>query len=140
MMSCAARARVDRIKRGDAGSATVLALAVLLAGCLVAALWLAGGRAALARQRAETAADLAALAAAQSAVGNGGNGGNDSDQDGGDAPAMAGPCQAAAVIAQRNGARLGSCAVTDEVASVRVTVDDPTLASAQARAGPPETP
>jgi secretion/DNA translocation related TadE-like protein len=122
-----------RGKRSDAGSATVLALGVVLAGCLVAALWLAGARAALARQRAETAADLAALAAAQSAVGNGGIG--VSGVSGGSAPA-AEPCQAAATIAQRNGARLGSCAVTDEVASVRVIVDDPTTASAQARAGP----
>jgi secretion/DNA translocation related TadE-like protein len=117
-----------RPKRSDAGSATVLALGLLLAGWLVGALWLAGARAALARQRAETAADLAALAAAQSAVGNDG------------AAQSTEPCRAAATISQRNGARLGSCDVADEVASVRVIVDDPTTASAQARAGPQARP
>ncbi len=96
---------------------------MLVLGCLavlavLAAGWLAVGRAALARQRAETAADLASLAGA-GAVQRGADG-----------------CTAAAGVAARNGASLISCRRTGDDLVVMVRVRAPVPASAQARAGP----
>ena len=111
--------------RSDGGSASVLVLGAVLACCLVCALWLSGADAALARQRAETAADLAAIAAAQaSAAGSGA------------------PCGIAAATARRNGADLISCEVQADSVAITVAVVAKGLsrsAQARARAGSLET-
>jgi secretion/DNA translocation related TadE-like protein len=97
----------------------VLVLAGVMACCAIAGLWLASGRAALARQRAETAADLAALAGAQAL-----------------ARLTTAPCGAAGLVAAANGGRLVSCAVTGDSVVVSVSVSSPIPAVAGARAGP----
>ena len=90
--------------------------------CLsIAGIWLASGRAALARQRAETAADLAALAAAQSLV-----------------RAGTAPCAAAGAAAAANGGQLLSCSIVGDDVTVAVGVTAPMDARATARAGPQE--
>ena len=79
----------------------MLVLAGVLACFTIGGLWLASGRAALARQRAETAADLAALAGAQSL-----------------ARAEAAPCAAAGSAAAANSGRLLACTIAgDDVRS-----------------------
>lgn len=111
-------------KRSDDGAATVFGLALVallvtvgLAGAVVAG-------AVLAHRRAQSAADLAALAAAQAAQGAGD------------------PCAAAARVARRNHAVLGSCTMDGWAALVRVHVDGPRIVGvsmslpARARAGP----
>ena len=89
--------------------------------CAIAGGWLAWGRAASARQHAETAADLAALAGAQALTGLG-----------------AAPCAAAAEAAAANGAQLVTCSVSDGDVTVAVSVSRPIAARALARAGPQE--
>ena len=108
----------------ERGSATVLALGLVgvlaFATVLVAAL----GGVLADQRRVASAADLAALAAAGAL------------QDGAD------PCAAARSSAGRNGARLVSCLVDDEVVTVRVLREaGPVLGrrlevSSRARAGP----
>ncbi len=105
---------------GERGSATVLVIAGVMASCAIAGLWLASGRAALARQRAETAADLAALAGAQALAGS---------------PAAV--CTDAGAVAAANGGRLVACAVDGQAVVVAVSVSRPMAARAVARAGPP---
>ncbi len=105
----------------EVGSATVLALAGVLACLTVAGIWLASGRAALARQRAETAADLAALAGAQSLAAG--------------TPA---PCAAAGAAAAANAGRLLACSIAGDDVRVVVGVSAPVAARASARAGPRE--
>ena len=106
---------------GEVGSATVLALAGVVACLTIAGMWLATGRAALARQRAETAADLAALAGAQSLVAG-----------------TAAPCAAAEAAAAANAGRLLSCSIAGHDVRVVVSVSAPVAARAMARAGPQE--
>jgi len=100
----------------------VLVLAGVMACCALGSVWLQSGRAGLARQRAETAADLAALAGAQ-AVARG-------DPS---------PCSAAGAAASANGAVLAGCSVTGGAVGVSVRVSRPTPAVAAARAGPQES-
>jgi secretion/DNA translocation related TadE-like protein len=104
---------------GERGSATVLVLAGVMACCVAGGLWLASGRAALARQHAETAADLAALAGAQALN-----------------RLAASPCLAAAQTATANGGLLLTCTVAGDSVAVTVAVDRPMAARAAARAGP----
>lgn len=120
------RAHAPQDNQRDHGSATVLVLACILAGSVLALLWFTVARGALVRQRAETAADLSALAAAAAAA----------------APARAGPapCAIAATIASHNGAQLESCALADGRADVSVSVNGPPVARAEARAGPVNDP
>jgi len=109
--------------RDDAGSGSVLGLAlagvVVLLGLLVAEL----GALAVARARAQAAADLAALAAAEAL-------------SLGELLARGDPvtaCARARAVAERNGARLARCA-PEPGGAVVVGVTDP--AEAEARAGP----
>jgi secretion/DNA translocation related TadE-like protein len=111
-------AAMSRRRRREGGAATVLVLGCVVVVAVLAAAWLGVTRAALARQRAETAADLAALAAAAS---------RQHGQEG---------CDAAGEMAARNGGTLVSCAFTGDAATVRVRVGGPFAATAQARAGP----
>jgi secretion/DNA translocation related TadE-like protein len=111
---------------GQEGSATVLVIGICLAAfVLLAALGGLGG-AAVARHRAQSAADLAALAAADVLVG--GSGGS--------------PCAAAGRVVAANGGDLGSCEVSGQVVEVTVLGRPPGpiarlgLARARARAGP----
>jgi secretion/DNA translocation related TadE-like protein len=97
----------------------VLVLAGVLVCGVIGGVWVASGRAALARQRAETAADLAAIAGAQSV-----------------ARFTAAPCAAAGLAAAANGGQLLSCSVTGEDVTVTVGVTRPMAAHAVARAGP----
>lgn len=120
----AARGRVvGRRAAGDRGAGSVLVLGlVAAAGALLLAVGLVAG-AYDARGRARTAADLAALAAAAAAASPG---------------ASVDPCARAAEVAARNGAALGSCAVTgpgvvDVAVRVASAVGD---ARTAARAGP----
>ena len=113
--------------RSEAGSASVLVLGAILACGLVSALWLSGADAAIARQRTETAADLAALAAARTAAAGSGT-----------------PCGVAEQVAVHNGAQLASCRVSGASGTiVTVTVRATStrlgrVAQATARAGPQE--
>lgn len=90
---------------------------------VVAALALLGGGT-LARAQAETAADLAALAGADAL-----------------AVARPYPCQIAAEVAERNGARLTSCEQREWDVLVRVEVEAGPLPAmvARSRAGPGPT-
>ena len=114
--------------RGESGLATVVGVA--LVGLLVTVALTAAALVALvdAHRRAESAADLAALA------------GGGALADGAD------PCAAAARIARRNDARLGSCQVQASSVTVQVTVSGPRLLgmrprlSGRARAGPVSQP
>jgi secretion/DNA translocation related TadE-like protein len=91
--------------------------------CLaIAGIWLTAGRAALARQRAETAADLSALAAAASLE-----------------RAETAPCAAAAAAAVANGGQLLSCSIAGDDVTLAVSVSAPMEARATARAGPRES-
>lgn len=92
----------------DGGFVTVAVAGLLLV--LVSVAWLveALGAVAVARHRAATAADLAALAAAAHAI---------------EGPTPA--CRAAAVIAERQGARVRRCSVDGLDALVEVVVRPP---------------
>ena len=103
----------------DGGSATILVIAAVMGVCVVGGVWLASGRAALARQRAESAADLAALAAANSL-----------------ANTEISPCAAAGNAAAANHGVMESCAVAGDTVTVSVSVSQPMAARAVARAGP----
>jgi secretion/DNA translocation related TadE-like protein len=121
-----ARALADVEHAADRGSGTLLMLAPVTVGLLLAATLGGYGQAVLARHRAETSADLAALAAA--ALWDAGR---------------AGACPAALRVAGANGGRLLACR-PDGDGTVRVTVAVPLggpaapwgPAVARARAGP----
>lgn len=109
---------------GDRGSGALWVLAVSLIVVLSAALSAVRGVAALARHRAESAADLAALAGAVHAV----SGVDDA-------------CGMARSIAARNAARLAGCRVDGSVVTVTVSCAlsgglGRWHAQASARAGP----
>lgn len=112
-------------ERADAGSATVLVLALVTVLAAVAGVLVCAGALVVARHRADSAADLAALAAAARAL------------DG--APAA---CRAAEGVARAGGAALTGCRVQGEVAVVTVEVVPPGglgrlgTARTTARAGP----
>ena len=102
----------------ERGSATVWLLAGILAAGVLWSAWVRAGLAGVARQRAETAADLAALAAARLlAIGS-----------------QAG-CEAASDVARRNGAQLLGCVAAAGAVTVQVMVSSPLQASSSARAG-----
>jgi secretion/DNA translocation related TadE-like protein len=109
---------VARHRANEQGSATILVIAAVMAVCVGGGIWLASGRAALARQHAETAADLAALAAAKLLT-----------------DTAHSPCSAAREAAAANGATLGSCTVAGDTITVAVSVSRPMAAHATARAG-----
>lgn len=120
-------ARVEQqAAHADRGSATVLALAVVLIGLVVATSSAALGAAVVARHRAEAAADLGALAAADVLL----------------ARATGSPCGAAAAVVRAHDAALVSCTVDQGDAVVRASVRPPGrvgslgAAVAVARAGP----
>jgi secretion/DNA translocation related TadE-like protein len=118
--------RPARAVRSDSGAASILVLGAVLACSLVCALWLSGAQAGIARQHAETAADLAAIAAAR---------------EGASSPVPA--CEVAAATAARNGAHLSACRVSGDSVEVTVTVSATQLgrpAQARARAGPEAAP
>jgi secretion/DNA translocation related TadE-like protein len=105
---------------GDRGSATVWALLSVTVLCVVFGAVLALGQVTAARQRAATAADLAALAAADRALAG---------------PAAA--CDAAARVAEAQGARLVRCHVGGEVADLTAEVRaGPYTTGVRSRAGP----
>lgn len=97
------------------------------------------GRAQVARARAQAAADLAALAAAAAVALPPGVVATEG------AVVEADPCARAEAVAERNGARVASCAAdTRGVVAVTVTVDGggdgplALVATARALAGPPD--
>ncbi len=92
--------------RDDRGSATVLALAVLVVVCFGAAIGFAKAQAVLVSRQAAGAADLAALAAAQADVA---------------------PCARAASVASANGTTLVECGTDGLDAFVRVEAPAPWL-------------
>lgn len=108
---------------GDRGSATVLACVGVLVLLVVTAVAVHVGAAVLARQRAETAADLAALAGAAQVL-----------------RGAETACAAAAVVASANQAELTGCRTDGLDLLVEVTVDagGPLggAAAGRARAGP----
>lgn len=114
--------RARSCRGGDAGSVSILMLAVL-AALVVGALAVAVlARSSTARTQAQSAADLAALAAATAAM-----------------YATAVPCEIAHETARRNGAELVSCVEEGRgVYTVSVQVPAPVgrTAIAPARAGP----
>jgi len=122
---------VSRATPRDEGAGTVLVLGIAGALVLLAAATGVLGDAALARHRAEAAADLAALAAADVLLGR------TTGPDGS-------PCAAAARIAAVNGADITRCspeaATATVVVEVSVTPRGPAAglghARAAARAGP----
>jgi secretion/DNA translocation related TadE-like protein len=103
----------------ERGSATILVIAAVMGIWVAGGIWLASGRASLARQHAETAADLAALAAAKSLTDTG-----------------LSPCVAAGKAAAANGGSMESCDVSADSVTVSVSVSRPMPAQAVARAGP----
>jgi secretion/DNA translocation related TadE-like protein len=103
----------------DRGAVTVLVLAVLVFGLLLAVGVSRLGVAIIGRARADTAADAAALAAADAlALGEG----------------TAAAVDAARVTAASNGARLVSCECSGTTAAVVVDLDLGVLGSARGRA------
>jgi secretion/DNA translocation related TadE-like protein len=112
------------VRRGERGSATLVAVAVVGLLVLVGAALAVAGAMVEAHRVAQSAADLAALGGAQAQAG-----GRD-------------PCTVAAALATANGARLDSCAADGLELRVQVTVTGPHWLgqphdpSAQARAGP----
>lgn len=109
---------------GDRGSGALWLLAVSLIVVLSGALGAVRGIAALARHRAESAADLAALAGAVHAVSGAGD-----------------ACGVAGSIAARNSTTLSGCQVDGSVVTVTVSCPLPGglgrwRAHASARAGP----
>src|SRR5262245_11256346 len=108
----------------DAGSGTIYVLAMTTVVVLLASAGLALGQALIARHRAAAAADLSAISAASRVL---------------DGPA--GACEAAAIVARSQGARLTMCRIDGEVAEVTVVVQSGFLsvhypATGAARAGP----
>ena len=127
---CGHRLRARRRSRTaahsqDAGFATVLVLGLAAVLVLVGVVAAALGAAAVARQRAASAADLSALAAAERVLSG---------------PGVA--CARAASLAERVAARLSVCEISGDVVHVVVQVRPPGplgrlgVASAHARAGP----
>ncbi|GAA2035106.1 hypothetical protein GCM10009756_29630 [Pseudokineococcus marinus] len=106
----------------------MLVLGLLLVGVLLCTAAAALGQAVVARHRAAAAADLAALAGADVTLGR--------------AVSAGGPCDAAAHVAVRGGARLVDCTAGELEVVVVVAVDVPGAlgglgpARASARAGP----
>jgi secretion/DNA translocation related TadE-like protein len=112
-------------RRASDGSATIATLggvSVIVVGTVVA---VALGFGTEVRHRAQAAADAAALAAAADAIAG-----------------QAAACERARQFADRNGARLQSCAVHDAIADLTVGIDLPGMLRplgpvvARARAGP----
>jgi secretion/DNA translocation related TadE-like protein len=95
--------------RDDRGSVTVLGIAVIVVLAVVTMGLADLGRVLLASGRAQTAADAAALAAAQSLA----------------FPTELEPEDAAALLAERNGAELASCACEAGTLEARVEVRTP---------------
>jgi secretion/DNA translocation related TadE-like protein len=126
VLTVRARALADVEQAADRGSGTLLMLAPVTVGLLLAAALGGYGQAVLARHRAEAAADLAALAAA--ALWDAG---------------QPGACPAALRVAGANGGRLLACRAAAD-GTVRVTVAVPIggpaaawgPAQVSARAGP----
>jgi secretion/DNA translocation related TadE-like protein len=123
--------------RPDCGGGVVLALGLIAVTMILSLAVIAWGGAALARHRAEAAADLAALAAASA------------ESEMSAAPeALAGPispavCSPAARVVAADGAELAGCLLNaDGSVTVRVTVTVAGLgrATAAARAGQPPGP
>jgi len=116
--------QLEREQRGERGSATLFAVAVVGVLVLVGAALGVAGAMVHAHRVAQSAADLAALAGARSRA------------RGGDA------CAAASTIAGANGAVVDSCTVEGFDVRLQVTVAGPHWLgqhhdlSAQARAGP----
>ena len=111
-------------KRGDRGSGAIWVLAVSLIVVLAGAVGVIRGMAAIARHRAESAADLAALAGAVRAVAGQGD-----------------ACAEASSIAAGNAAHLADCRLDGSVVTVTVTCAlsgglGHWRAQASARAGP----
>lgn len=108
--------------RGDAGSGSVLAIAVIASAVAVTLMLVSLTQALVLKQRVVAAADAAALAAADTASG-----------------ALAGfPCDAAQKAARLNGARLDRCEIDGLIASVSAVSSYWGLnISVLARAGPP---
>lgn len=120
------RAGPPRPYRGDRGSGALWVLAVSMVAVLAAAGVAVRGLAAVARHRADTAADFAALAAALHAP---------------DGATTA--CEKARSVATSNGATLASCRLAGAVATVTVSTPLAAVGSlprfkahAEARAGP----
>ena len=113
---------VARRAASDAGSATVLAVAVCGAVLTVSGVVLTAGTVLAADTRASSAADAAALATADAASGA--------------SPGV--PCDEARRVAAAGGARLVRCDVSGDEARIVVTVATTIGAvSGRARAGPP---
>ena len=112
------------MRRGERGSATLFAVAVIGVLLLIGAALGVVAAMVHAHRMAQSAADLAALAGAQAQAR-----GRD-------------PCRAAVRVATANGASMDSCAVAGSDVQVQVTVIGPRWMgqrhdlSAQARAGP----
>lgn len=106
----------------DAGSASIMVVAVLVAVALGAGAALGASRILVERSRVAGAADAAALAAADVVAG-----------------LVAGTsCEAAGRLATANGARLDGCSVDGAVVTVRVSSSVGLVpVSASATAGPP---
>lgn len=95
------------MSRGEQGSATVHALTVVVLVCFVAFACVQVAFAITLRQRAAAAADLSALAASRASV------------EGEDA------CAEARSLARRNGARVRTCRMDADVATVTVRAIGP---------------
>lgn len=109
--------------RGEAGSGSVLGVAVIAATIAVASLMIPVIRALAAVGHGWAAADASALAAADVAVGI--------------QPGV--PCESAAAVAASNGARLDGCVVDGVVVTVSVEVAVLGFGlSVRATAGPPD--
>lgn len=114
-------------RRCDAGTATVVVVALCAVVVVLVGVLGLLGRVAWAQSRAASAADLAALAAADANRGL-------SEED---------PCELAAQVAKRNGARATRCIARPDLGTVRVDVSfDPgkplKAVRATAVAGDPE--
>jgi secretion/DNA translocation related TadE-like protein len=123
------RALPRRRPRGESGVAAVLVLAMASVLVLVGAVTASLAAVAVARQRAASVADLAALAAAQESLSG---------------PAAA--CALASRVAERAAARVASCRLDGDVATVVAQVRPPGplgrlgVATISARAGPASSP
>ena len=108
--------------RGERGSGTVVAVALLAAVILVGTAVIVAAQAAVVARRAAAAADAAALAAADTALGI--------------VPGV--PCETARRVAQADGAALTGCHLSGTTARVEVRSSTPFgHIGARARAGPP---
>lgn len=115
--------RADPAMRNDAGSGSVLVVAIVAATLLATALIVPLFAAFTVGQSVQNAADAAALAAADTASGR-----------------VAGvPCEAAGMAATLGGASVTSCAVDGVIASVSVARSFLGFdVTSRARAGPPD--